>query len=131
MKEKYSKILVGKYSPENKCYINEDEPLCIKSLKTVPIKMFINLKFMSLIDYNKFSKFGWVKETEIFTFDDFVNKYLKNKKLAQHQIAALAIMLDSIDKLEPGTPVAANYNCWGVIEKKMVLRVHKVFFYPK
>lgn len=132
MNEKYSKIIIARHSPENKCFVSEGDPLYVKPLKSIPIRNVTSHHFLSLLDFKTKSKYGWVHETDNFIFDEFIEKYFSGKELNELQLQAVKMMLDSIAKLEINTPVTSTYFERGVIEKKMVLTVHRVFFYyPK
>ncbi len=84
--------------------------------------------FSDLIDPKIKSVYGWVKECEPFTIEDFCSKY-SNRKIEELEKEHIEIMLKSISKLSENTAVKVRYTERGIIEKRMDLVVHKVFFY--
>jgi hypothetical protein len=125
----YSKILVARYSPPNKCFVNEGEVLYIKPLKTVPMKLCISHHFISTVDRKTKSKYGWVKIVDEFTLSEFISNHLSDIKLTDIQHNGIELMLNSIAKLDKDIPVAATYSERGILEKRMDLTIHRMFFY--
>jgi len=125
----YTKLLVGKYSPENHCHAADGEPLTI--LPRANAREHQGNPFLSLNHKTVKSKYGWVKQVEPFTLDDFIGNIAWKKGIYDEQEARehLTIMLESIARLEEGTPVTADYTHRGIIERKIVLSVHQVIFY--
>ena len=127
----YNKQIIAKYNKSNHCLVDDGIVLYIKPLK---IKNLVDHKthhFISCIDNKSKSKYGWVEETDEFTLSDFIQNIIKTGSASDDETEAIRIMLDSISKLPKGTPVAATYSCRGIEQKKMVLTVHKVFFYKE
>jgi hypothetical protein len=126
--EVYKKVLVGKVYPDSQCYVEDGHLLTIIPKKILKIRENIEHVFSDLIDPSIKSMYGWVKECEPFTIEDFCSKY-SNRKIDEQEKEHIDIMLKSISKLNENTPVKVRYTERGVIEKKMALVVHKVFFY--
>ncbi|MBM2816134.1 MAG: hypothetical protein HW421_2896 [Ignavibacteria bacterium] len=108
MVRKYSKILVGKFSEPNKCYVQDGVPLFVKPLKSFKNNNPKSIIFISLIDFKTKSKFGWVKVIDEFSLEEYFEDYFQEKKLSENEIHAIKTMLSSIDKLDSETPVAAT-----------------------
>jgi len=126
---KFSKILVARYSPENKCYAPDGAVLTVKPLAQVPMKDHVPHYFTSVTDPTIKSRYGWVKEVDPFSLDDFVARYTAKNDLTAEEREHLEVMFTSIAKLAPETPVAATYSCRGVERRRMQFTVHRVIFY--
>jgi len=124
----YNKILVARYNPENKCFADDDTVLYVKPIYFKKLVSTKSHNFISSIDSNTKSRYGWVKDVASFTIEDFINKYLNKKGASDKEFEVIKILLDSIQKFEAGTPFAATYFQRGVEKQKMVLSIHKVFF---
>lgn len=131
MDKRYSKILVAKFSPQNGCHASEGEVLLLKPKTSIPMKNHVPHYFVSVQNPKQKSKYGWVKEVEDFSLGEFVEKYAVTASSSDEELNHISIMLQSIEKLPIDTPVAADYSKYGVIEQRMVLTVHKVFFYKE
>lgn len=125
----FSKILVARYSPQNKCFAPNGTVLTVKPLANVPIEDHVAHFFISTDDQKTKSKYGFVKEVAPFSIDDFVTKYMTNRCLTEDEREHLKTMLVSIAKLTPDTPVAATYSRRGIEKKRMEFTVHRVLFY--
>lgn len=127
----YSKILIGKYSPENKCFAEDGAILTIipKDLtKLKKIRDSVSHFFVDSLDSKIKSRFGWVKTIQPFTLMDFVNRYASQNDGNPIHFDHLKRMLEGIANLDDGTPVAATYFERGVEKKILEFKVHKVFF---
>jgi len=123
----YDKILVARHSPENKCFVDDGGILILKPKKLKTDRGYVGHYFLDHLDKKAKSKYGWVKVIEPITLDQFVSKYIGNTD-DLNQIEHNKIMLDSIQKLDVDTPVAATYSERGVEQRRMDFTVHKVFF---
>lgn len=122
---KYNKVLVGRLSPKNGCHANDDEILILKPKKLAKDRE-IGHHFISSKSKMK-SKYGWVKETSYFTFDDFKADFLPSE-VDEVTIRHNKVMLDSINYLNAETPVAVTYS-ERIEPRRMELTVHRVIFY--
>lgn len=133
--KRYNKILVAKFSPENGCFVQEGATLTVLQKQILSISKaragYIRHTFVSLLDLKTKSKYGWVKEVPEFTLEDFLGNYPGGYKINDNAIGHATKMLSSINNLNGGTPVTVNYSIVGIIEREIVLSVHKVFFYNK
>lgn len=129
--KKFTKILVAKYSPPNGCNINEGEVLILRPKKNIPMKNYVPHYFISMESPSLKSKYGWVKDVEPFAFKEFIKRHVGSEDLSDDERSHLYTMLQAIEKLPAGTPVATEYSKYGVIEQKMVITVHKVIFYKE
>jgi hypothetical protein len=121
----FSKIIVGKYSPENKCFAEDGAILTIIPKKITKAKDSISHYFVDSLDKKIKARYGWVKTTAPFKLTDFVNKY-GGGSIDSEDTNHVVKMLESISKLDDDTPVAATY--FEREKKALELKVHKVFF---
>ena len=126
--EMYNKVIVAKYNPENKCNAKEGEVLTIIPKERVPQRDYVNHNFVSIIDLKTKSQYGWVKEVKEFTISNFIETHYGKKDLTNEEREHIEIMLNAISKLKENIPVAATYSQKGFMDKKMILKVHKVLF---
>ncbi len=122
----YSKLLKARNNPENQCYAYDDEILTLIPTKVLP-KKDCKYHFTGVLSGEK-SQYGWVSEVETFTLDDFIEKYGFGTSDVMEKLY-IKIMLDSVSKQETNTPMAVDFVLRGVMEKQIVLTIHKVFFY--
>lgn len=122
----YNKLLVARHYPENKCFAEEGEVLTVIPKKPHPEKD-IRYYFLGSKSKKK-SQYGWVAEVEPFSIDDFVKRH-DISPLDENEVEYIKIMLDSVQKQKPKTPMGASFAYRGIGEKRIVLTVHKVFFY--
>ena len=127
--KKYTKVLIGNYNLDNKCFATGSDILISIPLIKVPIKSHFSHYFIKVNDFKIKSKYGWVKEVDSFLLDDFIQEHLISYKLDVNITYTIELMLNSIDKYPNGTPVAATYNMSNPFDKEMILSFHKVFFY--
>ena len=127
----YSKILIAKYNPENKCFADDDTVLYANPFIFKKLVSSKSLTFRSTINPSIKSSYGWIKEVEPFTLDDFILKHFDNIELNTMEIEAIELLLDSIIKFDAGTPMGATYFQRGIEKQYMALSIHKVIFYKK
>jgi hypothetical protein len=127
--KQYTKLVIARHSPENRCNAPDGAVLYVKPLRKVPMRNYVNHYFLDTFDRSTRSKFGWVKESKPFTIQDFLRIYLKGEEVPPDELFGIEKMLESITNLAPDTPVAVTYSCVGVEAKEMVLTIHRVFFY--
>jgi hypothetical protein len=125
----FSKILVARHSPKNKCYADDGVVLFVKPLPSVPPKDHVGHCFLSTSDQTTKSQYGWVAGTEPFDLDDFIRDHLDGRSVNEAERAHLEVMFKAITKLNPETPVAVTYSARGIGSKRMELTVHRVFFH--
>jgi len=70
----FSKVLVARHSPENQCNAQNGEILILKPRGQVPIGEYVAHYFLSGKDRRTKSKYGWVKEVEPFSLNDFIEQ---------------------------------------------------------
>ncbi len=126
--ESFSKVLVGKFYPNSKCNVEDGHLLTIVPKKILKTQENIDHVFSDIYDIKIKSVYGWVKECEPFTLDDFCSKF-SNRKIEGLEKVHIEIMLKSISKLNQDTTVKVRYTERGILEKRMDLVVHKVLFY--
>lgn len=124
----FNKVLIGKYYPNSKCFVEEGHLLTIVPKKITKKKENIDHIFSDLIDPKIKSVYGLVKECEPFDLEDCCSKF-SDRKIEELEKVQIEIMLKSISKFSENTPVKVRYTEKGVLEKRMELVVHKVFFY--
>jgi hypothetical protein len=129
MAKRFSKILVAQHSPKNSCFADDGTVLFVEPLTSVPLKANVAHYFLSTSEPGKTSRYGWVAETDPFDLDDFVRDQLGDRPIDEARRAHLEVMLNSIAKLKPGTPVAATYSARGIENKRMEFTVHRVLFH--
>ena len=128
--ETYTKYITAKHSPKNKCHAADGDVLFLKPLAKVAQRAHhVGHCFVSSRDGRTRSRYGWVKESEPFNLQEFVERHLGARALSPQQLEATATMLRAVAGLAPNTPVAATYSARGVEKKTMELTVHRVFFY--
>ena len=121
----YNKIIVSKESEKNNCFVPNDEVLVIRSFKSPRENLSVNFEWYKNLSIK--NKFGWVKNVNTFSFEDFINSYGSKIKDEDHN--TIKNMLDDIKNIEDDSPVAADYLKRGIINSKIILKVHKVKFY--
>lgn len=131
MQTVFSRILIARQSPKNKCFVEDGIPLFVKALSPVPLKDHVSHWFLSVRDRETKSRYGWVKEVSPFTLDEFVARHLSHEHLSSSDRQHLETMFQAIVPLAEGTPVAATYSCRGVEEQRMEFTVHRIFFHKK
>jgi hypothetical protein len=125
----FSKVLVARHSPKNKCYANEGEWLVMAQPEH---RMRGGLPkdhhFFMGVESHEPSRYGWVREIEHGIKPiDLAARY--NPDPPNELVASCGHLLESLSKQKNDTPMAATYLEVGVIKKVRTLRVHKVFFY--
>lgn len=127
--EVFTKILIAKYSPKNGCFACDGDVLSIKPRKSLPQRDHLRHFFVSVRDFKRKSRYGWVEDVKSFTLTDFVRDHLSNSELSTAELSHIYTMLTSISSLPKGTPAAATYSLRGVHNRVMQLTIHKVIFY--
>jgi len=127
----YSKVLIARNSPENGCHAIDGEWLIIgQDVRKIKGRLPEDHHFFVGIESKQPSRYGWVHD---------IDREIKPKDLAEELnanpspelIDSCRLLLDAVGKQEPGTPMACTYSTIGIIEKKRVLRVHKIVFYDE
>ncbi len=125
----YNKVLIGKNSPENRCFTEDGEWLIIaqdghKMKGGLPI----DHHFFVGINSKKPSRYGWVAEiNEEIDENDLAKKVTNSPSLSL--IESCKNLLTSVSAQKAGTPMACTYATTGILKKEKILKVHKVFFY--
>lgn len=128
MGHQFIKLLIAKHSPVNKCNVADGTVLYVRQRRTVPTKDQVEHYFLSVDDRTTRSKYGWVKEVDPFTLEDFLSTYLVGEDISDVAKKHIETMLEAADRLPPGTPVTATYRSRGVEAKRMEFSVHRVLF---
>ncbi|WKZ58783.1 MAG: hypothetical protein QY309_12995 [Cyclobacteriaceae bacterium] len=123
----YDKLLVSKFSPENRCNVEDGAILIVTPKRLKKNTGYVGHYFVDHIDQKTKSQYGWVKTVAPMSLNDFINKYLQSTQDSD-TIFHNKVMLDSIQNLSVDTPVAATYSERGIEQKRMEFTVHKVFF---
>src|ERR1700693_882169 len=119
--EVFHKLIVSRFSPKNGCNVPEGEILALIPRDNLPDKKRdLAHYFVSARNRKLRSKFGWVKEIQPFTLDEFIAVHMDDVPQGAAERECLFILLSAIRQLPSGTPVTATYFCRGVIEHKMV-----------
>jgi hypothetical protein len=126
---KYTKLLIARHSPQNKCNVTDGEVLYLSPRMNVPMRPHVSHYFLSTRDRKTRSRYGWVKEVAPFDLGEFIARFLPGSDLSRQESTAIETMLRSVADLAEGAPVAATYSARGVEKRDMELDVHRVFFY--
>lgn len=125
---KFTKILIGRNSPKNKCYADEGEPLIIaQDSHKMKGKLPQGHHFFLGTQSSKPSRYGWVQIHQDGISPTELAEYFQLAP-SQELVDSCQLLLDSIKNLNEGDPVACTFSVVGIIEKKRVLKVHKIFF---
>lgn len=128
----FSKVLIGRHNPENKCLVEEGELLVPALIDGKGIPKDNQQHFFNGVKSGKTSIYGWVKEVTPFSLQELIRKFhLEANSSSEEKEKLLSQLLDSIQKYPEGTPVAATFSERGFLPKKVVLIFHKVFFYEE
>jgi hypothetical protein len=130
VEKKYIKVLVSRFTSANGCNVADGIILTIVPKKEIKQKGQVSHYFVSTGDRKAKSKYGWVKSVSPFTLAEFISNYRINLNDLK-EVGSVEVMLNSIENLIDGCPVAVTYSERGFEKKEMVLTVHKVFFYDK
>lgn len=125
----YNKILIARKSEENNCFANEGEWLIIADTNlTKTIKLPEEHYFFMGIETLNPSRYGWVYKLESpITFSDFISKL--QIPINDEIVEKCKLLLEAVRKEKSGTPMVCDFMSVGILEKKEIQRVHKVFFY--
>ncbi len=128
MSELYTHNILGKFSPQNGCFSEDESQLFIIPLDPVPLRDAASHEFSCLKNPNVKSRFGWVKATRPFSITEFLLRIPVGVRRDEALINHLETMLRVAKVLKPGDAVAVDYMRRGVETQRMELSVHKVFF---
>lgn len=128
--QRFQKLLVARYSPQNECFAQEGDTLYAPVSATQRVRSVPRTyHFLSVNGGGERSKFGWVKSAEQpFSIDDFVAEHSEIRG-SDEQTMLLASLFSAIANLAEGTPVAGSYFLRGVEQRRVELTFHKVFLY--
>jgi hypothetical protein len=129
MTDRYTKVLVARFSPQNRCYVADGEVLTVIPKKNLRRNKDTAHKFVSTGDPSLTSKFGWVHEVPAITLEQFLCRTSEPSAVSNERKEHIQTMLSSIALLREDTPVAATYKIRGVIERRHVFVVHRVIFW--
>jgi len=73
MIEIYNHTIVGRFNPQNGCFIDDGSQLFVLPLKDVPLRDAVGHEFSSTRDVHIKSIFGWADETKPFVIDDLLS----------------------------------------------------------
>src|SRR5262245_3480939 len=107
---RFQKLLVARFSPENKCFVSEGEILFAPLPKQgSELTHGTSQEFLSCADHQTSSKFGWVRVEPVeFRLEDFLDRCGQLVRTTE-QIQVTFEMLNAVSKLGEGVPVAASY----------------------
>lgn len=125
----YKKRIVAKYFPKNGCFVENGVPLIVRPLAETKANSEKGHYFLSSKDQKSRSKYGWIEEILPFTLLDFVREIRGDTRMEDSTVQALQQMLEKIESIEPGKPVAVGYFMRG-LPPKPELAVHRVIFHP-
>ena len=138
MKSNPTKILVAKYSPQNRCFCDDGEILVPANiLEKNKLKLPKDSWFFIGIESGKPSRYGWVSELPDINITELVAKHLKYyaSNATDEQISLenqnILDYLQSVAKEEIGTPMTASFFSRGVITPNMKLKTHRVIFHEE
>jgi hypothetical protein len=129
LEQKFRKLLVARYSPQNKCLVKDGEILYAPPAeKGLGARHGVSHEFVSAVDHKTRCKFGWIRSEDTeFTLREFLKKYSLDPSPEQAEV--LFEMFSAIARLPDGTPVAGSYFSRGVEHRRVVLSFHKVLLY--
>jgi hypothetical protein len=126
---KFSKMVIAKFEPDYKCFAPDGSILIVipkKKVKRGTLNYYAesSYDFVDSMDKSMKARFGWVKTTQEFLFDDFIEKYVGNTTDTT-ELEHIFTMLESIADLRDDVPVAATYAARE--NSGAVFTVHRVF----
>ncbi len=126
---KFKKILVSKHNPKNKCYSDDGEWLIIgQSEHIMKSKLPKDYHFFVGINSKQPSQYGWVASIGFeIAAEELAQKYEPNP--SKEFIESCELLLNAVKDQKEGVPMACTFSTVGVMEKRRVLKVHRVFFY--
>lgn len=128
MDERYTSLLVARFSPENGCHVRGAQPLTVVPRRTVPLRQYVPHYFVAASDKATKSRYGWTSQVEPFSMDEFIQMYHADSQMSEVWVDHIRTMLQSIRGLGIGAAVAADYGKRGFGQAEMVFSVHRVFF---
>jgi hypothetical protein len=135
--EKIEKIIVAKYDEDKKCFAPDGDLLFAAFPKSKSkIKLRKSDHFFVGIRSGKHSIYGWVQNApDNYTIEYILNEILSmpSKVLLGNNIDEIKnqveLTLNSIMKLEVGTPVVCDFKKKSFNDKTEVQTVHRVIFF--
>ena len=126
---KFNKILLAKNSPKNKCYAENGEWLIpAQSEHRMEGKLPQDHHFFIGLNSHRPSRYGWVATVDIgLTPEELARKYQTDP--TKELIESCELFLNAVKTQKDDTPMACTFSTIGVIEKRRVMKVHRVFFY--
>ena len=108
--QRFQKVLVARYSPQNECFAGEGEGLYAPASASQRVRgVPRTYHFLSVLGDSKRSKFGWVKSTERpFSVNEFIAEHPKII-WSDELTMLLANLFSAIADLAEGTAVAGSY----------------------
>jgi hypothetical protein len=125
----FSKLLVARHSPQNKCFAPDGAVLTLMPREPIPLKGAVSHYFVSVQDFRLKSRYGWVKEMPTFTLDEFLALYHPTPNVTDAIREHVLTMLTAVDRITADQPVAVDYASRG-IPPQMEVSVHRVIFHP-
>ena len=127
----FNKILLAKNSPKNKCFAEDGEILIVAQKEH---KMKGNLPkdhhFFIGVKSGMPSRYGWVSEID-YSIDELELAKKHTENPTESLVESCKELLCAISKHQEGTPMACTMSVVGILEKKQLLRIHKVLFHKK
>ncbi len=119
----FNKVVAGKNSPRNGCYVDDDEIL-VPGTPDLAAEAF---DFTGVSTFRS-SRYGWVKSTDApFTITDFAIRY--NLDLTSERMGIVFMLFEKIAKLPDGAVVAGSFFKRGIERRTLEFDFHRVFFY--
>lgn len=127
----FNKLLVAKNNPKNKCYAEDGEMLIIaQDEHKMKGKLPEDHHFFIGVKSGMPSRYGWVSDIDYSIDENLLAKeYTENP--SEILLDSCRLLLTSISKYADGTAMACTISEVGILEKKRIMKVHKVFFYKK
>ncbi len=124
----YNKVLVAQHSPQNRCLAEDGEWLIIAQEEhSMKGKLPRDHHFFIGLKSQRPSRYGWVKNVDYeISPMDLAKQYTKDP--SESFVKSCQLLLESASKHEQGTPMACTYSIIGILEKKRIQKVHKIFF---
>lgn len=123
------KILVSRNNPKNRCYTIDGEVLIIAQKEhKMKGKLPSEQHFFVGVESRMPAAYGWVKSLdEDIDEVGLAKKYSTNP--SKELVESCRVILEAAQKYDDETPMACSCVAVGVLEKKKVIKVHKVLFY--
>jgi hypothetical protein len=125
----FSKVLVARNSPQNKCFAEDGEWLMIgREGQKMKGGLPQDHHFFVGLSSGQPSRYGWVFQLEHEISPEELAAKITSPP-SEELVGSCLTILKAAAKYEVGTPMACTYSTIGVMTKQRVLRVHKVLFY--